>query len=341
MTSENCLNSDNDEEFATTPQIASPEEMARRRVVRVRRPNQAGGQTATSGLFKNLGSTAAAGAQPTTTTGPASGPFSFTSTTSSSSAMAMATKANTSASFSGFSSFGSAANNNMVTPASAAAAAADGTKPPSFFSGFGMVPPNNNAMSTTPEGKPVFPTGAFNFSNAVTTFVEARKKAEEAAKLQGGTGSGEQEDNDNNALGDDEDGPCGPLLKSQSMIQAAPGEVLAIAPSKLFSFDKTAKQWIERGEGDAKLKRETVKAEGDGDEIVHRLLVRDGYSLNAVISEKGFLFTSSGAKHVIFTAGTSEGPTHYLLKFVGPQAEENGKKFTEKLKSVLKQVKDE
>lgn len=126
-----------------------------------------------------------------------------------------------------------------------------------------------------------------------------------------------------------EEEPSSALFSPSSAFQAAPGEILASGPSKLFRFDKPNNKWVECGEGEAKLKREkkvlnpstTTTEEKEGDtnlptsssdasvpsssssptegeteketEDVVRLLVRDGYSLNVVVAKGAFILTSS------------------------------------------------
>eukprot|EP00796_Vickermania_ingenoplastis_P006696 gene6696-4794_t len=278
-----------DDGFATSPQLATPEEMAKRRILRGKRPATTG-TSGTAGLFKNIRVVGAP--PPPEAAAPA---------------------------------FGSTANTNASA------------KTPAFsFGTFGAAPAAASSSSSshpTPPA-PVFPKGAFSFANAAASFVEARKNAESANTEGGATGD---------AATADEVDDAQQALQSNSVIRPTPGEVLIAAPTKLYGFDKTEKKWVERGAGDVKIKKEkTSAAEGEAKEgqerVVYRLLVRDGYSLNTVIAKNVFLLTSTQKAHILFTTGTPEGPAHYLLKFVGAQAEENLSKFIQRLKEVQKEV---
>lgn len=268
-----------DDEFVTTPQLATPEQMAQRRVVRIARPKTET-STASSGLFKNLQAPAPA-APPAATSAPK---FSFGS---------------------------------FATSAASSEASSSGPAAP--------APP-----------PPVFPKGAFSFANAVSSFVEARKNMEASKTEESAAPPAPSKEE------------TASFLVSESVIQPSAGEVLVCFPAKLFGFAKEEKKWVERGEGDVKIKKEMTEMMVEGDKktteaapekkAVYRLLLRDGYSLNTVVDKGVFVLTTKASKHIIFTCGTKEGPAHYLLKFVGAHGEDNASKFITQLEQVMKDV---
>lgn len=263
--------------FATEPQLATPEEMAKRRIVRVRRPTSV--PSGPTGLFKSLqGSTLPAGgaANPN----PSGGGF--------------------------FSSLASSTGSSLP------------------------------ALSVAPMAAPQFPTGAFNFSHSVASFIEARQQADlrqTTADPQATNGAEDGGESVNPSPSD--------VLQGSSVVQPASGDVLVDVPSKLYGFDKATNQWVERGVGNAKIKKEDTTAAGGSGGGVYRLLVRDGYALNVTIAKHQLVLSSTASHHVIFTIGTESGAAHHLLKFVGAQAEDNAKRFTEVLKTVLQKVETE
>lgn len=298
-----------------TDTIDDANAIAARRKVRVVRPTASGSMpTEGTGLFKNIGATThspAAGAAPLASA------FGFGSNTPSSSG--------THSAASGFSF-----NVKSSSPTGAA--------PPPAFS-FGLpaatAPPVSDGKG---EAKPLFGAGAFNFGSAVSSFAEARKKMEEEREKHPGKEDGDAGMSD---AGDSEAEQSTPGFGGGS-VAVETGESLAVVPCKLFSFDKASKQWIERGIGDAKVKRQRVPLAGDGagEDFVYRLLVRDGYSLNVTIGKNRLVVSKVEPTHVIFTVPSSEGPVTYLLRFTGPNATEGGKAFAEELNRVVKVVDD-
>ncbi|EKF32698.1 hypothetical protein MOQ_003444 [Trypanosoma cruzi marinkellei] len=132
------------------------------------------------------------------------------------------------------------------------------------------------------------------------------------------------------------------LATSDALAQAAPvtpltEEILACASCKLFLFKLETKSWVECGAGDAKVKRRESTEATDGEKEgkkLYRLIVRDGYALNAPLCSN-FHLTKADDTHVIFSIPKNGGVATYLVKYVGQQAAENGPKFTRKLKEAL------
>ncbi|KAG5490778.1 hypothetical protein JKF63_00900 [Porcisia hertigi] len=182
---------------------------------------------------------------------------------------------------------------------------------------------------------PVFGAGSFNFGSAVNSFVEARKKIQEEKHDQISEADGGGDDNSDKAPKDDADGSG----FGSEIVEQAARNVLATAPSKLFVFAKgdgdAPGRWVERGIGEAKIIAEEKKTEAGVH--VHRLLVRGGYALNATVGKNLFTLSKTEAKHLILAVATSEGPHTYLLKFTGPNAEANTKKFSEAIKQIMEE----
>lgn len=344
-------NDDRDNEtFVVTPQVADEAEMATRRVVRVRRPEPSSTPSTGKGFFKNLSTTTPAAApafkstfgEASTSTTPS---FGFTSKAMDGSATnhtpafsfgSVATEACKSAF-----SCGASATTDAAKKAEAPATFCFGSPPPPSGSGttaakpvftFGAAPAATTApvegkaedSEATAEKKPIF--GSFCFASAVTSFAEARQKLDADRKP-------EEMDTPQKELAEahEEDGDVPTVFTGQSVVVSA-GEVLTSAPVKLYSFDKEGNMWVGCGEGLAKLKFE----DGEDQKAVYRMLVRDGYSLNAKLGKNLIVLGKEAEKHIIFSIANKEGAlTTYLMKFTGNNAETNAKVFIEKLKGTI------
>lgn len=373
-----------EETFATEPQVASPEVLRTRRIVRVRRPGQESttamqsGTSASSqgkeeetkkgttlasigtggdgssfsfpatGIFKSLTSATPLPSTPTSIPLAFSGTMglnkveqsvlhtgekSATNTTSASGTSTAGGPNNlgnkpkensTATSFSFFSNSSSTVDSSTSS------------KPFSFsFGRFGIAPSSSSTTSApfasggsdTTTSHPVFPPGAFTFASAVSSFAEARKMVAEErqrkSNTEGEKGSGGEGSDEKDGEAEKSEDPSSGVFSSTSVIQPAPGEVMAQGNSKLYRFDKAGKNWVECGEGEAKIKKEKrakkIKREGEDnaarttatatissstsvenegeeeEEEVTRLLVRDGYSLNVVVKNGVFLLTPSSS----------------------------------------------
>lgn len=310
------------DEFETTPQIADAAELAGRRMVTVKR-SAAPPSAAGSSLFKGFPSAPAPA-------GPSSG---FAPVSTSAAPLAKP--------FFGFgappSSEAPKFSFNFGAPATGQTATTTTTTAAPALS-FGFPAAGAAADVGTPAEAPKFAFGSgttFNFGAAVGSFTEGQKKLSEAKDGASAPAEGGDKAADANGSGSDED-DTPKLFAGKSSIATVSGEVLAAAPSKLYNFDKAGNSWKESGEGDAKVKKDTLPAdEGKEEQTIYRLMVRDGYSLNALIVKDSFVLTKEAEKHIIFSVATPEGVETHLLKFTGPAAETNTNKILGEIKKVI------
>lgn len=377
------------ETFVTTPQLASAEEMSKRRVIHVTRrptngaplgesssgkPGNAGpfgsSSLPSAGVFKSLQVPMSVPSVSIPASTPSLLPTSppIPSTVQGSHDSTSTEKAQSAAipSASDTPAVASSRPTATATGAAPTPSLSSSVDPkPLLFPSFGAshsaglsttaVAGGTSTTTTTAGGSapPIFPPGAFSFGNAVSSFVEARKNAEEVHKARQTheEGQGKPEDGGDGASSETtkegaEEGSPSTFFSSSSSFQAAPGEVLASGPSKLFRFDKPNNKWVECGEGEAKLKREkkllpsstttAEKTEGtttplpsgadasvsssssasptdgngqeEGEEVV-RLLVRDGYSLNVIVAKGAFILTSSPSSTTAGNTNSSSSDT--------------------------------
>lgn len=376
LTKDNADNDSGDDEFVTTPQIADGEEMATRRVVKVRRPaggapdatgNSASSAMKVSGLFSGLSAAVApsSAAGSTTTTAMA------TTTTSGLSPPLPSTVA--AKPVFGFSSISSRGDQQPVAPAatfgfgtprrdsgssvgpvgaSASTESGSGERaapvPSALFGltaavkGGGVAPAETPAVSAeggavaATSAKPIFGAGAFSFSSAVNSFVEARKKMQEE-KTADGDASGDAKVSDDDKA--DDDSGESPVFGVE-VTESAARDVLASAPTKLYRYEKAEGEatgkWAERGAGEAKLICQEVSGGDDAPpKRVYRLLVRGGYAMNATLGKNRFTISKAEEKHLIVAIASAEGPQTYLINFTGSNAVASAKKFSEELKRAI------
>eukprot|EP00331_Platyophrya_macrostoma_P032016 CAMPEP_0176438850 /NCGR_PEP_ID=MMETSP0127-20121128/19559_1 /TAXON_ID=938130 /ORGANISM="Platyophrya macrostoma, Strain WH" /LENGTH=243 /DNA_ID=CAMNT_0017822939 /DNA_START=36 /DNA_END=763 /DNA_ORIENTATION=- len=225
---------DAEEEFVTTPQIASAEELAKRKIVRVQRPTSEQVASSTA-AFQSMNPTpAAATPQP-----PSSSPFG--------SVLGSFGTATPKVAASPFAAFGGSA-----APA-ASPLPSFGTKGFSF--GFGLAPAAETSTSTTASATAApAPSGfSFNFgakvdfSQAVTAFSAAQKAVStgEAAVAADG------DDGDENPEAEAPNTAPAGEAKLQA-VETHTGEedettVVEVAGAKLYELSKEDKKWHERG----------------------------------------------------------------------------------------------
>lgn len=355
------------EEFATTPQIADAEELATRRMVTVKRSTAPPASSA-GGFFKGVAGAPAPGAPgfsfgaKTAEEAPKvpSSTFGFGAAPAAAPAAAAAKDENGADGKPAPSKFSFGAPPSAEAPkfnfsfGSSTTSTSGATAPVGFGFNFGAKAPAQPASETASkegggssgETKPAEPpkvifgsTGGFSFKDAANSFAEAQRKLTEEKKASAdATTEGEATATGGNADDADDDAPK--LFANASSIVSSSGEVLACGPSKLYIYEKNAKEWKERGQGDAKVKKDVVPVEeGENakqEKTVFRLMVRDGYSLNAIVSKKAFVLSKEAEKHIIFSIATADaGVETYLLKFTGPTAESTTKKVIEELKKVI------
>ncbi|EAN92981.1 hypothetical protein, conserved [Trypanosoma cruzi] len=190
----------------------------------------------------------------------------------------------------------------------------------------GMVAVGNDAAAGTSSSRETL-----NFNGARNVFAEAKERmAKTVADVE-------------------EEAPAEEKLATSDVLAQAAHvtplteEILACASCKLFLFKLETKSWVECGVGDAKLKRRESTEATDGEKGVknlYRLIVRDGYALNAALS-RNFHLTKADDTHVIFSIPKNDGVATYLVKYVGQQAAEHGPEFTKKLKEALKLAQED
>ncbi|CCW63258.1 unnamed protein product [Phytomonas sp. EM1] len=357
-------------EYETAPSIASEEELSKRRFLKVRRDAYSTGDaqttpSTTGGLFKNLRQAAP---NPTLNGGAS---FNFGGKLSNNT---NGLDASTSGNGFGIGSkpivklpqgdsadaaVSSAPTFMFGSQASSSGATKDTNKPSfSFASGAGNGAAESDGSvegdKTQQQTGHLFGSSTFSFAGAVKSFVDARKRLEEDRK----NATENNEDNALNTEGDDahheakdhESGDTADKFESHSIV-ARTGEVLVSAPCKLFLFDSKDKKWLDRGESEAKVKREhydgpettsgnapddACKENSNAAHHCYRLLVRNGYSLNSLIGKNVFVLGKEGPKHIVFSVSNLEGGVaNYLLKFTGPNGESNTKKFLEEIRKAM------
>ncbi|EPY24697.1 hypothetical protein AGDE_12217 [Angomonas deanei] len=112
------------------------------------------------------------------------------------------------------------------------------------------------------------------------------------------------------------------------------GEILAVSPVKLYVLREG--EWKEICVGEAKFKRQE-KVEGDASAGYHyRLLVRDGYSLNALVTKGSFMIRVEKPKMMVFLIPSATGAhENYTLKFNGSTAEASCALFLKLIKESI------
>lgn len=343
------------EEFVTTPQIADAEELAKRRMVSVKRTvASAASPAAGSGGISGSGGGGFFGGVTTSIAPPTTG-FSFGVGAKKDEAPKLPP------STFGFGSSGTPGDKkeggSTPAPSGFGFGAPPASEAPKFSFGFPAAAPasasaapvsfgfgskGSDAAAKPEPGKFTFGSSVkYNFSEGVSSFAEAQRKLMEENKANVASDSAPAKvdgDGEGKDTGEDTDVP-NPLSGASSIVTLS-GEVLASGPSKLYVFDKEGAKWKEHGEGDAKVKKDVVPTEDGGEakkggKTVYRLMVRDGYSLNAVVSKKGFVLSKESEKHFVFSIAVEGGVETYLLKFTGTSAETTAKKVMEEVKKAI------
>lgn len=301
-----------DEQCEGTSTIADAETMAQRRIVRVRRPASSDVASSLSGAFKGVSGVLPAGAPALSTK------FSF-----------------------GDDKEGSGGG---VAPAATSALfsfsgkpAADNSAGDQKFSSFASPEKKSNDANGNNggdgasrgeggcAGSSLFGE-AFKFNGVVSSFAEAKERMVKT-RVEAPEKAAPQET----------------LASSDALAKADPvasstGDVLASMSCKLFVFKSEIKQWAECGAGVAKIKRHEFPAPGGGEETqtkyAYRLIVRDGYALNALLCSN-FCLTKVEGTHIIFALPQNEKIVTYLLRFAGEQVAERGAEFIKTLKETL------
>lgn len=335
---------DEGSEINNAPRFASPEVMATRRILKANRPATADGEgSASANPFKGLATKFGI---------PSTAPAEQKDTAGDKPATAAATSATTGAPAFSFSFGGGSGGSSTGKPGETTIKSAFGTAPVTVPSGafsfasqstsattqstgafsFGgaspaVAKPSEEKADGAEEEKkpaaPVFGAGAkFQFGSMVNSFKEGRKVLETTAPSAGAAA----------AAADPEDAPK--LQPSESTVVVS-GETLAKASVKMYLFKKgedgAAAQWVEAGEGDAKVKKEKLD-----DKDVYRVTVRDGRSLNNRLGKGLFLITKEDKKYIIITVPVdATTPSVYMLKFLGAEAEKSKEEFTTALKKAM------
>nr|CCC93970.1 conserved hypothetical protein [Trypanosoma congolense IL3000] len=307
------------------PLYADAETMAKRRIVRVARPTQTGPPPSLGGAFKSLPNVGPVGAPALSTK------FGFTDGNGLDGETATSSKSDAPFSFEpkstgNFSSLlssslfgGKLAVGTSHTAPDAPAPAADNANSDKKQEGNGEGPATKTLFG-----------GSFNFSNAVNSFAAAKERISRAS----------EEDQIGRS---DMNNPVVPapseVLANTAPVSPPAGDVIASVSCKLYLFKPETKSWSDCGTGDAKIKRHALPvSEGDAEgssKFCYRLIVRDGYALNALICDN-FTLTKTEDSHAIVSFFIDGKPATYLLKYAGPQATEHGPAFSEKLKEALK-----
>ncbi|KAG8342832.1 hypothetical protein TRVL_06339 [Trypanosoma vivax] len=172
---------------------------------------------------------------------------------------------------------------------------------------------------------------SFNFCSAASSFAEAKERMMKMVK----------ESKDEEPVSASASTPSNKTnnLSTTVSVVASTGDVLASVPAKLYILKADTKSWSECGVGEARVKRHEFPS-GEGTtsgspRYRYRLIVRDGYALNALLCD-GFHLTKAEGTHAIFSVATGEKITTYLLKYTGQQAAERGPIFSKTLIDSLK-----
>lgn len=321
-----------DEDFVTTPQVASAEVMATRRIISVRKPAPA------------------ADAAPAATGGAAPSPFgsvlgSFGTATASVAPSPFAAFGKVPAAApvapSPFAAFGSAPAAPVApSPFAAFGSAPAPVKPAGGFGSglnFGIAPaapkPTEPKKEETPFAAAPAP-GGFNFGGAVkfdfgaaaSSFSAAAANA--AAKAQAAPEEGADGEEDPEAEVPISGGASSgaPLLAATDVKTGEEGDLALFEThnAKLFVFHADDKTWHERGAGSLKVSK---KADG----TVTRVVMRDGKMkkvlLNCNLDKESFRIAQKQEKMFSFSAPNEGVVGTYLVKITGPTGAAETKAF--------------
>ncbi|ORC85595.1 uncharacterized protein TM35_000342070 [Trypanosoma theileri] len=340
MRKKRALTPDRDEELDNTPKYADQATMAARRVVRVRRSTpQETAAPSLSGVFSAVSGISPASVPTLTTRFGSDGDknsnnstgeknismpsFSFGEKSTGSTSFSFTTPSaeKTSAETPKF-TFG-VKNDNVTNTATTTTT----TNPTATTTTTKDNNKDNNGTSSGGTSTTLF-GGAFNFGGTVNSFLEAKEKMAKAGDAASETAP-TSESPESNSTND--------ALANATPVIASTGEVLASIPAKLFVFKLESNSWVDCGAGDAKVKRhESENSKGDEkkQKYLYRLIVRDGYTLNAPLCSS-FRLNKAEDTHVIFAMPSNDKITTYLLKYTGQQAATRGAEFTKTLKETL------
>lgn len=313
-----------DDEFISTPQVASAEVMATRRIVTVRRPQapEAAAAAAPSPFNSVLGSFGAA------TAAVAPSPFAaFGSTPAPPRPVATGFGATTAIAPSPFAAFGAA-------PAP--------PKPVTGGFNFGIAPPPAAVPVTVTPQAPAAPSSGFNFSfggNTTAAGDAAAPKFDFAAAVGAfSAAAANAASKQTTAAADDGEGDEDPeaevaiaagvpTLAATEVKTGEEGDVTLFEAhtAKLFNFHADEKSWNECGAGSLKISN---KADGTSTRVVMRDNKLKKVLLNCTLAKDSFRLAQKQEKMFSFSAPNNGGAVGtFLVKMTGASAADDTKAF--------------
>lgn len=350
---------DVEEEFITTPQIATAEQMAQRRVVTVRRPAAAVAPGASATAAPSADAPTPTPAAPAAEAKPATSSSPFGSVLGSFSSIRPAAEG----AAKGF-SFGGFGGTPTAPPATAqpaeqasapkpafsfsfgapaptaAAPAAPATAPMSFS--FGAPASTASAAPAATAAKPAFSFGGgnFNFGAAVSNFAAAREQQrQEQSKPvdDNNTDDADEDPEKEEAIG----GGAASKLAAVELVTGEEDERTEIeVTAKLQQFQASDKQWHDRGAGPLKL---NLRSNDKGEHSSVRFVMRDAKMkkalLNVNVQPVAFRFGQRGEKFFAFSAMEETTVATYLVRVQGTNAVEETKSILSICDNFLKEKK--
>ncbi|KEG13058.1 hypothetical protein DQ04_01241130 [Trypanosoma grayi] len=322
-----------EEQLDNTPKYADAATMAQRRIVRVRRdPPSSAAAPSLAGAFKAVTGITPTGA-PTLATKFGLGSDSNT-TNSDTGGGGTSSSAITTAAAPSFSSGFNSALTGSTAPVKFSFGINNNEKKNDTETKKEENDSNDNNESSIGGAKTSLFGGAFNFAGVVNSFAEAKERMAKAEDGVQETSTPPESNTTTTTATSDAFANAAPLIPST-------GTVLASAPAKLFVFKLETKTWVECGAGDARVKQHvSPNANDKATKNAYRLILRDGYDLNAVLCAN-FHVTKAEDTHLIFAMPVGDKVSTYLLKYTGPQAAARGAEFTKTLKETLKLAQDD